>query len=229
MKLPRFPATRSSLPPGSPRRAALIRAAVALAAALVLLVLGLLDRDRPAPPRAGAATGEPGGVTLRGAPVDMSADPSPNSPPSSPIGAGSPAAGKPGTALAAPGGEATSAAAGVQEAAYTSSQPSCPAPVPATACPPPPAPVARVDGVLLPRAAAALAGRGYLVQLGVFAAPDNALRVYQQAAAAGQPAHIQSRVVLGPFPDREAAEHARKRLQAAGAGPGVLIPPERSR
>ena len=139
MKLPRFPATRSSLPPGSPRRAALIRAAVALSAALVLLVLGLLDRDRPAPPRAGAATGEPGGVTLRGAPVDMSADPSPNSPPSSPIGAGSPAAGKPGTALAAPGGEATSAAAGVQEAASTSSQPSCPAPVPATACPPPPA------------------------------------------------------------------------------------------
>ena len=225
MKLPRFPATRSSLPSGSPRRAALIRAGGALAAVLVLLVLGLLDRDRPAPPHAGAATGDPGGVTLRGAPVAMSPDPSPNSP----IGAGSPVAGKLGTALAAPGRTATSAATGVQEVASTSPAPVCPAPVPATACPPPPAPVARADGVLLPRAAAAPAGRGYLVQLGVFAAPDNALRVYQQAAAAGQPAHIQSRVVLGPFPDRAAAEHARKRLQAAGAGPGVLIPPERSR
>ena len=227
MKLPRFPATRSSLPPGSPRRAALIRAAVALAAALVLLVLGLLDRDRPAPPHAGAATGEPGGVTLRGAPVATSTNPSPF--PNPPTGAPSLAAGKLGAALVAPGGEATSGAAGVQAGVPTSPAPSCPAPVPAAACPPPPAPVARADGVLLPRAAAAPAGRGYLVQLGVFAAPDNALRVYQQAAAAGQPAHIQSRVVLGPFPDREAAEHARKRLQAAGAGPGVLIPPERSR
>ena len=82
---------------------------------------------------------------------------------------------------------------------------------------------------MLPRAAAAPAGPGYLVQLGVFAAPDNALRVYRQAAAAGQPAHVQSRVVLGPFADRESAERARKRLQAAGAGPGVLIPPQRPR
>lgn len=60
MKLPRFPATRSSLPPGSPRRAALVRAAAALSAALVLLVLGLLDRDRAAPPR-------PGRIRRRGA------------------------------------------------------------------------------------------------------------------------------------------------------------------
>lgn len=72
-------------------------------------------------------------------------------------------------------------------------------------------------------------GPGYLVQLGVFAAPDNALRIYLQATAAGQPAHIQSRVVLGPFADRDAAERARKRLQAAGAGAGVLVSPERSR
>lgn len=229
MKLPRFPATRSSLPSGSPRRAALIRAGGALAAALVLLVLGLLDRDRPAPPHAGAATGDPGGVTLRGAPVATFTNPSPFPNPNPPTGAPSLAAGKLGAALVVPGGEATSAAAGVQAGVSTSPAPSCPAPVPAAACPPSPAPVAKADGVLLPRAAVAPAGRGYLVQLGVFAAPDNALRVYQQAAAAGQPAHIQSRVVLGPFPDREAAEHARKRLQAAGAGPGVLIPPERSR
>lgn len=222
MKLPRFPATRSTLPPGSPRRAALIRAAVALSAALVLLVLGLLDRDRPAPPRTGTPTGDPVGGTLPGAPVAI--------PPRLPTGPSSPlAAGKLGIAVAAPGVDANSAAAGVQQAASASPAPSCPAPPPAAACPPPPAPVAKADGVLLPRAAAAPAGPGYLVQLGVFAAPDNALRVYQQAAAAGQAAHIQSRVVLGPFADREAAERARKRLQAAGAGPGVLIPPERSR
>ena len=67
MKLPRFPATRSPLPPGSPRRAALVRAGGALAAALVLLVLGLLDRDRSAlpPPLAGEALGAmaPGGAS----------------------------------------------------------------------------------------------------------------------------------------------------------------------
>ena len=217
MKLPRFPATRSSLPPGSPRRAALVRAAAALSAALVLLVLGLLDRDRAAPPRPG---GESVGAAPPGAPVATS--------PSLPPGATSPrAAGKLGSAAAAPGVETASGAAGLAEVAAPTS--SCPAPPPAPACPPSPAPTAQGDGILLPRAAAAPAGPGYLVQLGVFAAPDNALRVYQQAAAAGQPAHIQSRVVLGPFPDREAAEHARKRLQAAGAGPGVLIPPERSR
>ncbi|MBV2265013.1 MAG: SPOR domain-containing protein [Thauera sp.] len=221
MMLPRFPATRSSVPPGSPRRAALIRAAVALSAALVLLVLGLLDRDRSAP-RTGTPTGDPVGGTLPGAPVATL--------PRLPTGASSPlAAGKLGVAAAAPGVEANSGAAGVQQAASASPAPSCPAPPPAAACPPPPASVAKADGVLLPRAAAAPAGSGYLVQLGVFAAPDNALRVYQQAATIGQAAHIQSRVVLGPFPDREAAERARKRLQAAGAGPGVLIPPERSR
>jgi len=107
--------------------------------------------------------------------------------------------------------------------------PSCPTPPPAPACTPLPVPTARLGGALPPRPPGPPAGSGYLVQLGVFAAPDNALRIYQQAAAAGQPAHIQSRVVLGPFVDREAAERARKRLQAAGAGPGVLIPPERPR
>ena len=107
MKLPRFPATRSSLPPGSPRRAALVRAAAALSAALVLLVLGLLDRDRAAPPRPG---GESGGAAPPGAPVATS--------PSLPPGATSPrAAGKLGSAAAAPGVETASGAVGLAEVA----------------------------------------------------------------------------------------------------------------
>lgn len=219
MKLPRFPATRSPLPPGSPRRAALMRAEGALAAALVLLVLGLLDRDRSAlpPPLAGEALGAmaPGGASST-RPVGPGVAALPlAAAPSTERGAAS-------LAAAAP----VSSGAGADAAAA----PSCPAP--ASAAPPSTQPAASAqtpDGILLPRAAVSPIGPGYLVQLGVFAAPDNALRIYLQATAAGQPAHIQSRVVLGPFADRDAAERARKRLQAAGAGAGVLVSPERSR
>ncbi|HNV91062.1 MAG TPA: SPOR domain-containing protein [Thauera aminoaromatica] len=221
MKLPRFPATRSALPRGSPRRAALLRAAAALAAALVLLVLGLLDRDRPVPSRAGA------GAAVGGAAPGAAASTPPAMPANPLSAAGKPGPGAPAYEAAVP--LTAGAGQGAACAPPSAPPPSCPTPPPAPACTPLPVPTAKLDGVLLPRAAVAPAGSGYLVQLGVFAAPDNALRIYQQAAAAGQPAHIQSRVVLGPFVDREAAERARKRLQAAGAGPGVLIPPERPR
>lgn len=221
MKLPRFPATRSALPRGSPRRAALLRAAAALAAALVLLVLGLLDRDRPVPSRAGA------GAAVGGAAPGAAASTPPAMPANPLSAAGKPGPGAPAYEAAVP--LTAGAGQGAACAPPSAPPPSCPTPPPAPACTPLPVPTAKLDGVLLPRAAVAPAGSGYLVQLGVFAAPDNALRIYQQAAAAGQPAHIQSRVVLGPFVDREAAERARKRLQAAGARPGVLIPPERPR
>jgi len=221
MKLPRFPATRSALPRGSPRRAALLRAAAALAAALVLLVLGLLDRDRPVPSRAGA------GAAVGGAAPGAAASTPPAMPANPLSAAGKPGPGAPAYEAAVP--LTAGAGQGAACAPPSAPPPSCPTPPPAPACTPLPVSTAKLDGVLLPRAAVAPAGSGYLVQLGVFAAPDNALRIYQQAAAAGQPAHIQSRVVLGPFVDREAAERARKRLQAAGAGPGVLIPPERPR
>lgn len=221
MKLPRFPATRSALPRGSPRRAALLRAAAALAAALVLLVLGLLGRDRPVPSRAGA------GAAVGGAAPGAAASTPPAMPANPLSAAGKPGPGAPAYEAAVP--LTAGAGQGAACAPPSAPPPSCPTPPPAPACTPLPVPTAKLDGVLLPRAAVAPAGSGYLVQLGVFAAPDNALRIYQQAAAAGQPAHIQSRVVLGPFVDREAAERARKRLQAAGAGPGVLIPPERPR
>ncbi len=221
MRLPRFPATRSALPRGSPRRAALLRAAAALAAALVLLVLGLLDRDRPVPSRAGA------GAAVGGAAPGAAASTPPAMPANPLSAAGKPGPGAPAYEAAVP--LTAGAGQGAACAPPSAPPPSCPTPPPAPACTPLPVPTAKLDGVLLPRAAVAPAGSGYLVQLGVFAAPDNALRIYQQAAAAGQPAHIQSRVVLGPFVDREAAERARKRLQAAGAGPGVLIPPERPR
>ncbi|MBX3681210.1 MAG: SPOR domain-containing protein [Thauera sp.] len=221
MKLPRFPATRSALPRGSPRRAALLRAAAALAAALVLLVLGLLDRDRPVPSRAGA------GAAVGGAAPGAAASTPPAMPANPLSAAGKPGPGAPAYEAAVP--LTAGAGQGAACAPPSAPPPSCPTPPPAPACTPLPVPTAKLDGVLLPRAAVAPAGSGYLVQLGVFAAPDNALRIYQQAAAAGPPAHIQSRVVLGPFVDREAAERARKRLQAAGAGPGVLIPPERPR
>lgn len=50
------------------------------------------------------------------------------------------------------------------------------------------------------------AGGGYAVQVGVFAEAGNAARLASRLATAGYPSQMQRRVLLGPYPDREAAE-----------------------
>lgn len=96
---------------------------------------------------------------------------------------------------------------------------------------PDPAAVAGVTqaGVLLPHAALRPGGPGYRIQLGVFGDAGNALKLYEQLAAQGFEAQVQSRVVVGPFADRAAAEKARQALRRAGLGAGVLVLPERSK
>ncbi len=65
---------------------------------------------------------------------------------------------------------------------------------------------------------------GYLVQLGVFASPKNALALREKVEALGIPTHIESRVVVGPFRDRAEAAKAREKLRTSGLGKGLVLP-----
>jgi len=87
------------------------------------------------------------------------------------------------------------------------------------------APAVPVAGVLLPLAAVQPGGEGIYLQLGVFGDVSNALAVYERLAEAGVEARIQSRVVVGPFADRRAAERAQAALRKAGEPEGILVPP----
>lgn len=87
------------------------------------------------------------------------------------------------------------------------------------------APAVPVAGVLLPLAAVQPGGEGIYLQLGVFGDVSNALAVYERLAEAGMEARIQSRVVVGPFADRRAAERAQAALREAGEPEGILVPP----
>lgn len=77
------------------------------------------------------------------------------------------------------------------------------------------------------RAQAILSGAGeqFVVQLGVFADPDNVSRLRARVRAQGYNSYTESlrgsggvklRVRAGPFPSREAAEAAREKLRKAG-------------
>ena len=70
---------------------------------------------------------------------------------------------------------------------------------------------------------------GYRIQLGVFGDPANAIGLVHELNARGLPAGIQSRVVLGPFADRDAAHKAQAALRAAGVEAGMLLPPARKK
>lgn len=70
---------------------------------------------------------------------------------------------------------------------------------------------------------------GYLVQLGVFSAMDNAEDLRTDVAARGLPAHVEGRVVVGPFASREAAEAAQARLKREGLSAGIVVPPRKTK
>ncbi|MBT0962786.1 SPOR domain-containing protein [Denitromonas iodatirespirans] len=87
---------------------------------------------------------------------------------------------------------------------------------PAPAAVPPKPAKAAADGAARPR-------QGYLVQLGVFSASDNAQALHDKVVAMGIEAHIESRVVVGPFKDRAAADAAREKLLKSGLGKGLVV------
>lgn len=226
-------------PARRPRRQALIRSGVALAAALALGVLGLVAGERRAPP---GDAGEGGRGREHATPLASSAQALPAVPPQAPTEVASPpGVAPPVLAVAAPaspppqslstpvGGQvvappqAVSVAARADGASTGGVTAASPAPV-AGARPDP-----AVDGIVLPQAALRPRGPGYRIQLGVFGDAGNALKLYEQVAAQGYEGHIQSRVMVGPFADRAAAEKARQALRRAGVAQGVLVPPEQSK
>lgn len=85
------------------------------------------------------------------------------------------------------------------------------------------APAAAPESVPIPAAAPQVLPDGYFVQLGVFDATDNASRLFDNAKALGLPAHIQTRVVVGPFRNQREAEAAQKHLKEIAEG--IVIPP----
>ena len=234
--------------PARARKTYLLRAGVAaLASAVLVLWLlsdnGVSERDREAPAMSAApADAAPG----RTAASPAEAEPAEAEPPVPPASATD-------DASLAPAGEGPAAEAGVGEtpageapAAGSAAPPDTPLPPsadaalppsadaaapPAPAAPPPTeqsaAPATQGDGTTGAGDVPPPPGRGYMVQLGVFAAPANAQRLRDGLAAQGHPAHMQSRVVLGPFPDRQAAEAALAKARSEHKIDGVIVPPRK--
>lgn len=196
-----------------PRDILLRRAAAALAAAVALGLAALLLGTRV------ESGGEEGGERRVGAERTASATARADMAETTTASEG--AGGLPGVAPTATGG----ALAGTG-AVLPTERPTGPAEteLPLASAPLPPVP----SGVLLPEAAVAASGPGHRIQLGVFGDAANAVSVYERAVAAGYEARIQSRVVVGPFADKVAAERAQRKLREAGLGAGVIVPPARS-
>ncbi|MDR2092702.1 MAG: SPOR domain-containing protein [Azoarcus sp.] len=66
----------------------------------------------------------------------------------------------------------------------------------------------------------------YFLQLGVFDSMDNAKSLLENALASGLPAHLQARVVVGPFRNKREAESARRRL--GNIAEGIVLPPRKT-
>jgi DedD protein len=70
---------------------------------------------------------------------------------------------------------------------------------------------------------AATTPKDFVVQLGVFSDPANALALTHRLAKAGIAAHTETRVQLGPFKSRVEAEQAAAKLKGMGLSP-VITP-----
>lgn len=103
----------------------------------------------------------------------------------------------------------------------------CPAPEPVPACPPAPAPIVKYVSSGAHRPPVPPQGKGYMLQLGVFGAPENADRLQADLSAKGVPAYVESRVVLGPYKSAGEAEAARSKLGREGRG-ALVVAPRRS-
>ncbi|MFW2455705.1 SPOR domain-containing protein, partial [Methyloversatilis discipulorum] len=103
-------------------------------------------------------------------------------------------------------------------AAPPAAAPSRPAAAPADAAPQPAPAIARSPAV---------AGSGYVVQVGVFSNVANAEEVRARLALHGIPSQIEARVHIGPFKSRAEADQARQRLRALGmdSGPPTALKP----
>lgn len=182
------------------RKRALRRAGGAVLAAVVLLIAVLMLEDgKDVPPAPAASPLRPAQLQPESERSDVSAAPLSPQPPNS--------------------GQAGAAAEGMVVAESSLSQPAPAVPV----CPEPAPPVAEKKPPSPPL------GNGYLVQLGVFTAMENADDLRADLIARGFPAHVDGRVVLGPYPNKAAAEAARQRLKREGGPAGIIVPPRKGK
>jgi DedD protein len=67
-------------------------------------------------------------------------------------------------------------------------------------------------------------GKGFVVQLGVFSNPDNARELVEKLKKQGVRAHLEARVQLGPFLNRQEAEKAQLEMRRLGYNALVTLP-----
>lgn len=69
-----------------------------------------------------------------------------------------------------------------------------------------------------------VAGKSYVVQLGVFSNPDNARELVTKLNKQGIRAHMEARVQLGPFLNRQEAEKAQIEMRKLGYNALLTLP-----
>lgn len=67
------------------------------------------------------------------------------------------------------------------------------------------------------------AAKGYVVQLGVFSNPENAIELQKKLKEHGIKSYTETKVHIGPFKDKAEAEAALAKLKALGIG-AVIVP-----
>lgn len=99
-------------------------------------------------------------------------------------------------------------------------------PTPSTAPPPAPksTPVPPQPPAAPPPQAMPAAGKGFVVQLGVFSNPDNARELVEKLNKQGIRAHLEARVQIGPFLNRQEAEKAQAAMRKLGYNALVTLP-----
>lgn len=129
----------------------------------------------------------------------------------------------PGTPLAIPAKPAPAHTKTTTIAKPSLTQPT-PSVTPSSAKPQPITPPAKpiVPAATMPINNNHLAVQSYTVQAGVFGQYENANTLYQKLREQGIPVRLESRVVIGPFKDKTAAEAATRELQSLGIKPLVI-------
>ena len=89
------------------------------------------------------------------------------------------------------------------------------APAPRSAATAVPSPLASEKSALAP-------GKAYMIQVGVFTSPANARALQKQLHRAGMDAHLETRVQLGPFKNKQEADKALARTKKLGIS-AVLV------
>lgn len=196
--------TDASIEPGHVRRNALRKAAAATVAAIVMIFALLMLEERQDAITVTATEPDP--------PALMTSETAPDATTASAT-ASETVPSEPATPLPAPALASAEAAAAITSAAG-------PTPAEAAAEATGPAAAAKVPAPL---------PDGYLVQLGVFGAMDNAEALHADIVARGLPTRIEGRVVVGPFPTKAAATAAQERLRREGLGTGFVVPPRKGK